>query len=134
MENEQDAYDRLSPAMFESKLAPYARVIMVNHLHTDLPKMVLHLQPTCNCFDHNFMLHQWLLFDRLTETFLDPLFGPDVGKASDGDSRRRKLHVSLSSGSSGGPRFKLISINEGFIFSARLEDQLVRSIRPRFYT
>ena len=114
--------------MSESKLAPYARVIMVNPLHKDLPQMVLHLQPTCKCFDNNFVLHQWLLFDRLTETFLDPILGPDVGKASVGDSRRRKLHLSQSSDSSGGPRFKPISINDGFIFSARLDDQLVKDL------
>ena len=92
--NDQGAYDRLVLAMSESKLAPYARVIMVDPLHKDLPEMVLHLQPTCNCFDHNFVLHQWLLFDRPTETFLDLILGPDVGKASDADSCRRKLHLS----------------------------------------
>ena len=114
--------------MSESKLAPYARVIMVNPLHKDLPQMVLHLQPTCKCFDHNFVFYQWLLFDRLTETFLDPILGPDVGEASDEDSRRRKLHLSQSSDSSGGPRFKPISIKDGFIFSAILDDRLVKDL------
>ena len=61
------------------------------------------------------------MYDELCKPHLDPVLGPDIGKGSDGDSRRRKLFLNQSSDENGGRRFKPISTSEGFLFSGRLE-------------
>ena len=114
--------------MSESKLASNARVIMIDPVHQQLPRIVLHIQATCNCFDHNHVLHQWLFFDALTGQHLDPILGPAVGKSSDGDSRRRKFHLAQSSDQMNGERFKPISIEDSFLLSARREGELVKDL------
>ena len=116
--NEEDAYERLVEAMNTSKLANYARVIMINPLHERLPRIVLHLQANCNCFTHNTVIHQWLKYDAICNEILDPILGPDIGKSSDGDGRRRKLMLNQSSDFNEGQRYKPVPIDEGFLFSA----------------
>ena len=74
--------------MNNSKLAKMARAIMVNPMHTSLPRIVLHLQATCNTFTHE-TVRQWNMYDLLCKEFLHPVLDPGIGNASDGDSRRR---------------------------------------------
>ena len=119
--DDQWAYEQLVEDMNNSKLATMARTIMVNPLHTSLPRIVLHLQATCNTFTHETVLLQWNMYDLLCKEFLDPVLGPGIGNSSDGDSRRRKLFLVLSSDANNGQRFKPVPISEGFLFSAKLE-------------
>ena len=115
------AYDRLIQDMNSSQLASHARAIMINPLHPNLPRTVIHLQANRNTFTHNAVLNQWLLYDELCKRNLDPVLDPDIGKGSDGDSRRRKLFLNQSSDANGGRRFKPIPVSDGFLFSGRLK-------------
>ncbi len=54
--DDQGAYEKLVEDMNNSKLATMARAIMVNPLHPSLPRIVLHLQATCNTFTHETVL------------------------------------------------------------------------------
>ena len=87
------AYDRLQAAFQCNRAAGLARVVMLNPLHKDLPSMVILLQATCNKFDHNMVKHQWEEIQLLYNKHLLSVLGPLVGNGSDGDSRRRKLHI-----------------------------------------
>ena len=118
--NEEDAYERLVEAMNTSKLANYARVIMINPIHERLPRIVLHLQANCNCFTHNTVIHQWLKYDAICKEILDPILGPDIGKSSNGDGRRRKLMLNQSSDVNEEQCYKPVPIDEGFLFSANI--------------
>ena len=69
----------------------------------------------------------WLLSSRsalptaqhsLCSKILDPILGPDLGKSSDGDTRRRKLMLNQSSDAIAGQRFKPVPVEDGFVFSA----------------
>ena len=65
--------------MEESKFAGNARVMMINPLHHRPPRIVLHLQATCMCFDHNMVLHQWLVYAELEKKHIEPILGPCIG-------------------------------------------------------
>ncbi|KAG1655017.1 hypothetical protein GQR58_024744 [Nymphon striatum] len=66
-----------------------ARVIMVNPLHPNLPRMVAFILPTCNKFSHLDVYSQWVKIQKNYEQLADVL-GPLIGNSSDGDSQRRK--------------------------------------------
>ena len=117
--DDDGAYQRLLDAFQNCQVATHARVIMINPLHRKLPRVVLLLQANCNRFTHNEVLHQWLVLDALCESILDPVLGPGIGHASDGDSRRRKLMLNQSIGVV--DRYRPIPVDLGFIMSARIE-------------
>ena len=119
--NKENAYEKLVKDMDSSTLAKNARAILINPLHKDLPRLVLHLQATCNTFTHHAVLRQWQMYDEFCRDLLDPVLGPDMGKGSDGDSRRRKLFLAQSSDANSGSRYKPVPLSEGFIFSGKLE-------------
>ena len=119
--DDPQAYERLLKRMEESKLAENARVIMINPLHHRLPRIVMHLQATCMCFDHNMVLHQWLVYAELAKKHIEPIVGPCIGQGSDDDSRRRKLHLAKSSDSYPGHCFKPVSHEHGFLFLCGLD-------------
>lgn len=52
-------------------------------------------------------------------TDLDPVLGPSIGHASDGDSRRRKLMINQATAHNN--RYQPVPFNLGFIMSARCE-------------
>lgn len=118
--NGAEGYRVLTSAFETCRKGSYARAILLNPLHPRLPKLAVSIQATCNKFNHMFVYHQWQLFDRLYELHLEPVLGPLVGGSSDGDSRRRKLMVMLSTGVDG-ERLWPVPRNEGFIFTARKE-------------
>ena len=62
-------YGKLLELMKNSRLASYARVMMINPLHERLSQIVLHLQPTCNCFTVADVLEQWSMYDELCPKF-----------------------------------------------------------------
>ena len=98
-----------------------ARVLMINPLHVSLPRVVLHLQATCNKFTHKTVRRQWEMYDSLCKEILDHVLGPGIGNGSDGDSRRQKLFLSQSSDANNGLRFKPVPLSEWFLFSCKLE-------------
>ncbi len=95
----------------------FARVIMLNPLHKDLPPMVVLLQACCNTFTHEIVERQWEQIITLYNRHILPVLGPLVGHASDGDARRRKLHL-LKALSRTGERYGLDTPN--FLMSGRL--------------
>ncbi len=119
--NNEGAYEKLVKDMDSSTLAKNARAILINPLHKDLPRLVLHLQATCNTFTHHDVLRQWQMYDEFCREILDPVLGPDMGKGSDGDSRRRKLFLAQSSDANSDKRYKPVPVSEGFVFSGKLE-------------
>ncbi|KAG1655018.1 hypothetical protein GQR58_024744 [Nymphon striatum] len=91
-----------------------ARVIMVNPLHPNLPRMVAFILPTCNKFSHLDVYSQWVKIQKNYEQLADVL-GPLIGNSSDGDSQRRKCMLSLTT-SEEGNRLQAIPEILGFIF------------------
>ena len=53
---DEGAYAKLVEGMGKSQPATNAMVIMINPLHVSLPRVVLHLQATCNRFTHETVL------------------------------------------------------------------------------
>ncbi|KAG1658844.1 hypothetical protein GQR58_022766 [Nymphon striatum] len=86
-----------------------ARVIMVNPLHPNLPRMVAFILPTCNKFSHLDVYSQWVKIQKNYEQLADVL-GPLIG-----DSQRRKCMLSLTT-SEEGNRLQAIPEILGFIF------------------
>ena len=65
---------------------------------------------------------------------MEESFGPCKGNASDGDSRKRKLHLGQSCDINEGQRFKPISIRDGFLFLASIrEDGLIQNYSDQDY-
>ena len=88
------AFANIVAAFQDCKRGNYARVIMINPLHPDLPKIPIFVSATCNMFDNAAVRFQWEVLDALCdENGLGEVLGPRVGHASDGDSRRRKLQL-----------------------------------------
>ena len=73
------------------------------------------LHPTCNWFNHTFVINQHQRFDRLYKKYVEPVLGPLVGGSSDVDSRRRKEMVLLALSDAGH------RLHAGFIFTCRYE-------------
>ena len=90
----EDGYHNIKEAFQNNKIASYARVIMINPLHWDLPALVALLTPTCNTFDHTYAEQQWQKLEDLYDEHLLPVLGPLISHASDGDARRRKSMLS----------------------------------------
>jgi hypothetical protein len=84
-------YENILEAFQGNRIGSFARVIMVNPLHSKLPRLVLVVSCTCNCFDACWVRLQWGRIDQLWQLHCEEQVGPIVGHASDGDSRRRQL-------------------------------------------
>ena len=104
--DDENAYAALVDAFQNNRLSGFARVIMINPLTKELPAVVVHLQATCNKFTHEYVRLQHQNIQQLYNEYLLPVLGPLVGHASDGDSRRRKLHLEDSL-SDEGQRFQI---------------------------
>jgi hypothetical protein len=117
--DDDQAYERLVQAYRDNKIAGFARVIMINPLHQKIPPLVVLLQATCNTFTHEMVLQQWNEIKALYDQYLLPVLGPLVGHASDGDSRRRKLHL-MQSKSNLGQRYGID--HDNFVLSGVLSD------------
>ena len=62
-----------------------------------------------------------------------PTLGPLKGNSSDGDSRRRTLHLGQNCDIVGGERFKPVSVEDGFLFSAKVEGGVVCNMSDQDY-
>ena len=119
--DDDNAFERIQNAFENNQVATHARVIMVNPLHAQIPRAVVLLQASCNRFTHNEVLHQWLVLEDLCQTVLDPVLGPGIGHASDGDSRRRKIMLNHASLVNEGNPYQPVLLEDGFIMSAKIE-------------
>ena len=88
--NGESGYDAIVDSFRSNKKGSFARV---NPLHDKLPRLVLVVSCTCNCFDAEWVRNQWNCIDALWQESCGEAVGPVVGHASDGDSRRRQLMI-----------------------------------------
>ena len=115
----EEGYHRIVEAFENYRVGNYARVIMVNPLHPNLPKIPIFNMVSCNCFTAELVQSQALLNKSYYEKHLKGVLGPLIGYASDGDSRRRKMftHYLLSND---GIRFQPVPSELGFVFTAEM--------------
>lgn len=119
---EGEAGYNIVTAFSDCKIGSYARAVLLNPVHPNLPRFAILTMPTCNKFDTDFVQRQWNDVQQLYQHILEPTIGPLIGNSSDGDSRRRKLMLQLAS-SDDGVRFKPIPSDLGFVFSCRRENR-----------
>jgi hypothetical protein len=112
-------YKYILEAFQGNRIGSFARVILVNPLHSKLPRLVLVVFCTYNCFDACWVRLQWGHIDQLWCQHCEEHVGPIVGHASDGDSRRRQLMLEDYT-SKVGSRYEVLW--EGFILFALLVD------------
>ena len=134
----EEGYNTITSAFQEYKIGSYARAIILNPLHPNLPRVAVLCMPTCNRFDTAFVHRQWQEVQRLYEHDLEPVIGPLIGNSSDGDSRRRKLMLQLAGIDAAGNRFQPIPTDLGFVFSCRKEEAengqyIIRHLRSRLH-
>ena len=91
--DDENSYDRMVKAFQEHQVGGYARAILLNPLHPNLPRVVLWLTPTCNRFTHVDVEKQWTSILTEYKKELESVLGPLIGQSSDGDSRRAKLQM-----------------------------------------
>ncbi|KAL3698404.1 hypothetical protein R1sor_012480 [Riccia sorocarpa] len=87
----EEGYFRIVDSFESNGVGSYARVIIVNLLHEDLPRLVVSASVTCNSFVASWVREQWEWMKREWEKQCRLTVGPIIGYASDGDNRRRKL-------------------------------------------
>ena len=116
----EHGYQQIVDAFQTYKIGTQARVMIINPLHPDMPKLPILMHPTCNRFDSEFVKGQWDQTDHLYITHIEASIGPLIGRSSDGDARRRKLML-LNASSLQGHRYQPIPREYGFIFSCRKE-------------
>ena len=86
-------YESIVGAFRDAKMGGFARVIMLNPLHSALPRLALVVTCIYNCFDSNWIRNQWKVIDKLWGVHCAKEIGPIIGHASEGDSRHRQLMV-----------------------------------------
>ncbi|XP_066930769.1 uncharacterized protein [Clytia hemisphaerica] len=105
---------------------------MINPIYPGLPKISIFTMVTCNCFDNQMVREQYNYNKEMYEKHIENVLGPVIGISSDGDSRRRKLFIELSTVSTGS-RYLPIPREYGFIFSARLEGDKISDLCDQDY-
>ena len=113
----EEGYCQLLESFGKNRKGTFARVVVVNPLHERLPRLVLIVCCTCNCFNSDWVRGQWDTIDRLWEEECLAAVGPIIGHASDGDSRRRQLMLVDYQSNEG---IRLDVGWEGWVFSASL--------------
>jgi hypothetical protein len=87
----EEGYNKIADAFRNDKIGGFTRVIMVSPMHEKLPRLILSVACTCNCFDADWVKKQWERVDALWAAECEQVVGPILGHASDGDSRRHQL-------------------------------------------
>ena len=122
-------YETIVSSFKDYVVGHYARVLIANPLHPKLPRLVLVVQCTCNCFDADFVKCQWNEVETLWEKHLSTSIGPIVGHASDGDSRRRKIMLQDYLTPSICLRYKLPW--DGWIFTGQMHNDMVSCLHDQ---
>ena len=99
--NNEAGYGNIVDSFRDCRIGSFARVIMVNPLHSKLPRLIIACCTTCNCFTASWIRHQWREMDRLWKISCLQSIGPIIGHSSDGDSRRRQLMLEDYRGTTG---------------------------------
>ena len=86
-----DAYDIIEGAHANYQLAGYLRVVVINPLHKQLPRLTIVVHAHCNRFDTAWLKRQWEQEEALCMRLVSPFLGDDLGSGSDGDARRFTL-------------------------------------------
>ena len=115
-----EGYNTIINTFKNYQMGCHARAVLLNPLHRKLPKIAVVVHPSCNKFDHMFVSNQQAKLDRLYKEHLEDVLGPIIGGASDGDSRRRKLHL-LEALSEAGHRHQPVPLELGFLLTCRVE-------------
>lgn len=89
--DDEAGYNKILDSFQNCRMGTFARVIMVNPLHTKLPRLVIAICCTCNSFNSSWVREQWVHMEKLWAAECKQVVGPIIGHASDGDSRRRQL-------------------------------------------
>ena len=114
----EHGYQQIVNAFTNYRIGNYARVVMINPVHPNLPKIPIFNMTSCNSFDAGIVQSQAFLNEQYYNEHLKDILGPLIGFASDGDSRRRKMFLAVST-SNEGERFQPIPSDYGFIFTAK---------------
>jgi hypothetical protein len=109
-------YQAILDAFSTKQRASYGRIMVVNPLHSQLPKLAVLFQATCNKFDAGFVREQWKFVAQLWDQHLLSALGPLIGHASDGDARRRHLQMEDYTSAKATPY--TLPDAPGFLFSA----------------
>ena len=86
-----DAYSIIEDAHTNYQLAGYLRVVVVNPLHEELPRLTIVVHAHCNRFTTAWLKQQWEEEEELCARLISPFLGDDLNAASDGDARRFAL-------------------------------------------
>ena len=108
-------FNTIVQAFENNKIGTYARALIINPMHKRLPRLPILQHATCNKFDSEFVSQQWADVDVKYERIVEPIIGPNTGHPSDGDSRRRKLHLDRAKTQAN--KFHPIPHDEGFVLT-----------------
>ena len=113
-----NSFARLSEYIKKSKIARQLRVIIINPLHKDLPKIPLVVIGTCSTYSYaEYLRSQWQAVEALFDTVFNPIGLFQHGHSSDGDSRRRLAYFEHGK-STFGTRYGIDA--DGFTFSGQV--------------
>ena len=121
VEDGKKGFTNIVNAFKEYKIGTFGRAIFFNPLHPNLPRIAILVMPTCNTFDDHFVYQQWQEVKRFYDQEFKNIMGPPIGNSSDGNSRRWKIMLQLTTVDVGN-RFRPIPRNIRFIFSCRKLD------------
>lgn len=111
-----EGFENIVNAFKCNTIGKMARVIIVNPLHPELPRLCILATSTCNKFNSEWVRMQWTAIVAKWNIHCRSQVGPILGHASDGDARRRKLMLYDYSGQ--GSRAPRQCIGwEGWVFS-----------------
>ena len=116
----EDGYLNVEAAFQNNRVGCYARAIILNPLNRNYPRIPIVVHPTCNRFNSEFVDNQQREIAALYKQVLEPVIGPCVGNASDGDSRRRK--IMLQHARSRADAFQPIPREDGFTLTCTKVD------------
>ena len=84
--NGEQGYNAIVNTFSDCKICSFARAIILNPLHPNLPRLTVLTMPTCKKLNTEFVFHQWQEIERLSEQELEDIIRPLIGRSSDGDS------------------------------------------------
>lgn len=84
-------FDIITDSFKNNIIGHYARVIIVDPLHENIPPLVVVSHPTYNRFNAKKIHQQWERIKILWKRHVENNLGAIVGHSSNGDSRRRQL-------------------------------------------
>ena len=91
------AFEKMQTFADNHRVSTHLRLVLVNPLHPDLPRLPCLMMGTCLTITcDEYIKPQWRQLDQWYDKHLLNIIGPQVGKSSDGDPRRRKAFITES--------------------------------------